>query len=188
MSSRTMARISYGFGAPEDLFEKFKREGAKLGERPEPDDIFNFLVTGASLNEWVKTSLRGDPLIDEVAASLRPGGKWQHLPEQTSNWITDNSCVPNKHCDVRRHIHNSLCICWDAAGASKHFHWKGSKVRGISSKPIVRSWYQYFFTSVTPDLYIDYGGETYGLRQIRGILNQFYERLFTYARGPRDAT
>lgn len=183
-----MANLSYGLEKPEDLFEKFKREGAKLSAKPDTDDVFNFLVTGASLNEWVTKAFSGNPVIDQIAATLRPGGEWQQLPPETMAWITDKSCLPNKHCDVRRHLHNTLRICWDAAGASKHFHWKGSKVHAIDSRPIVRSWYQYFFTSVVPDLYIDYGGETYGLSQIRRILVQFYEGLFLHVRGPRSAT
>ena len=183
-----MASVSYGFTRPEDLFEKFKREGAKLGEKPETDNVFNFLVTGASLNEWVTKKFAGIPVIDQIAASLRPGGEWEHLPAETGAWIADNACVPNRHCDVRRHVHNTLRICWDAAGASKHFYWKGSKVREIDSKPIVRGWYQYFFTSRAADLYIDYGGETYGLSQVRGILTQFYDGLFAYARSVSSAT
>lgn len=183
-----MANVSYGLNRPEDLFEKFKREGAKLGDKPESDDVFNFLVTGASLNEWAMKAFSHDPLVNQIAASLGRGGEWDHLPIEVAAWIPDNSCVPNRHCDVRKHIHNTLHICWDVAGASKHFYWKGSKVRGIDSKPIVRGWYQYFFTSRMPDLYIDYGGETYGLSQVRRILTQFYDGLFRYAKGESGAT
>ena len=183
-----MASVSYGLTKPEDVFEKFKREGAKLGEKPTTDDIFNFLVTGATLTEWVTKTFKGIPVIDQIAASLRSGGKWEHLPLETVAWITDCSCVPNRHCDVRRHIHNTLQICWDTAGASKHFHWKGSNVREIDSKPIVRDWYQYFTTSRAPDLYIDYAGETYGLSQVRRILTQYYEGLFAHVRSAGSAS
>lgn len=181
MAAKTMANLSYGIQTPEDLFAKLKRDAAKLGEKSATDDVFNFLVTAASLNEWVMKIFAGDSIVDQIAKSLEPGGVWQDLPLECTAWIVDNSCVPNRLCDVRRHIHNSMRICWDGAGASKHFHWKG-KVRAINPRRTVRSWYQYFFTSLAPDMYIDYGGENYGLSQIRRILVQFYEALFTHAR------
>jgi len=77
----------------------------------------------------------------------------------------------------RHHIFNALSICWETAGASKHYHWQGS-VERLSPKPIVNGWYQYFTSSRQPDLHIEYSGEVYGLSQVRGIVLQFYEGLF----------
>jgi hypothetical protein len=78
---------------------------------------------------------------------------------------------------------NAMCICWDTANASKHYHWLGkSDVKAIEPEPIVGDWYQYVFTSVDPDLYIDYGGECYGLLQLRGIILQFYGGLLAHIR------
>jgi hypothetical protein len=182
-----MEMLSYGFSTPEDLFAKLKRDGAKFGKRPDPDDVFNFLVTAAALNEWVRKVFKGDRLIDDIAQAVTPSGKWEKLPTQTIAWVADSSCVPNRHCDVRRHIFNALRICWDVAGASKHFYWS-TAVKGIDSKPIVGNWYQYFFTSVTPDLYVDYEGEVYGLSQVRDILTQFYAGLFKHVGNGHVAT
>lgn len=80
---------------------------------------------------------------------------------------------------------NVLALCWDTAGASKHFHWQGA-VKDVQPKPIVRNWYHYFFTSVAPGLYVDYDGEVYGLSQVRRIILQFYEGLLAEARRTED--
>lgn len=71
---------------------------------------------------------------------------------------------------------NSLRICWDTANASKHDHWfSTSDVNSIGGKPVIDGWCKWFFTSVKPDLYIDYAGENYGLTRIARIVIQFYE-------------
>jgi hypothetical protein len=176
MGGRTMANLSYGISKPEDLFEKLRRDGAKLTSEPDSDDVFNFLVTAAALNEWVSKVFRGHPLMDAISRAMA-SRDWKSLPTEAGEWITDSSCLPNRHCDVRRHIFNALSICWETAGASKHFHWEGG-VKAVKPEPIVGNWYQYFFTSVEPDLYIDYDGEVYGLSQVRRIVLQFYDGLF----------
>lgn len=175
-----MAEVSYGISKPEDLIEKLRRDGSKLTSDPHPDDVFNFFVTAAALDEWIRKVFGGDQLVDAIVKALK-GRNWESLPLETTAWITDSSCIPNKHCDVRRHIFNVQRICWDGAGASKHFHWEG-RVKAVEAKPIIRSWYQYFFTSRKPDVYIDYDGEVYGLSQIRGIVLQFYSGFLSHLR------
>lgn len=175
-SRRTMQVVSYGFSCPQDLFEKLKRDAAKLNTQPNPDDVFNFLVTAASLHEWVNKFFKDVPLTDKIAAAVKVRN-WESFPRTTTPWLADISCVPNIHLDERHHIINALRICWETAGASKHFFWEG-RVKDVQPEPIVGDWYQYFFTSVEPDLYIDYDGEAYGLSQIRNIILQFYEQLF----------
>jgi len=174
---RTMQVVSYGFSRPKDLFEKLKRDAAKLSAQPSPDDVFNFLVTAASLNEWVKKFYKDSPLVERIVAAVK-ARKWETFPLARTPWLADGSCVPNGHLDERHHIINALRICWETAGASKHFYWQGH-VRDVQPEPIVRGWYQYFFTSVEPDLYVDYDGEAYGLSQVRGIVLQFYEQLLS---------
>jgi hypothetical protein len=183
MGDRTMASLSYGFRTPADLFEKFKREGAKLGPTPNDDDIFDFFVTGASLNEWVFKVHADNEIVKQLRRALERDGTWEHLPQQSVSWITNFKCLPNRGCDPRRHIFHALRICWESAGASKHFHWQG-KVESIGTKPKIAGWYNYFFTSRKPDLYVRYNGENYGLSQVREILNQFYEGLFPMLVGP----
>lgn len=176
MGIRTMAHLSYGISTPVDLFRKLGRDGAKLTAEPDPDDVFNFLVTAAALNEWVTKVFRDKEIVASITDSLSKRD-WRLLPQNTCAWIGDTACLPNKHCDVRRHIFNALSICWETAGASKHYHWQGS-VETLSPKPIVNGWYQYFTSSRQADLHMEYSGEVYGLSQVRGIVLQFYEGFF----------
>lgn len=180
---RTMAVLSYGFGRPQDLFEKLKRDATKLSAQSHADDVFNFLVTAASLQEWVGKNFKDVPLTSGISAAVK-SRDWKSFPSRGSPWLADASCVPNTHLDERHHIVNALRICWEAAGASKHFYWE-SKIKDVQWKPIVGNWYQYVFTSVEPDLYVDYDGESYGLAQIKGIVLQFYETLFDIIEGHR---
>lgn len=172
---RTMQVVSYGFSRPKDLFEKLKRDAAKLNSQPSPDDVFNFLVTAASLYDWVRKFYNNSAVVGRIAAAIKDR-KWQTFPEAHEPWLADRAYVPNDHLDERHHIINALRICWETAGASKHFYWEGY-VRDVQPAPIVLDWYQYFFTSTKPDLYVDYDGEVYGLSQIRSIVLQFYEQL-----------
>lgn len=175
-----MSQLSYGIERPEELFQKLTKDAEKLTAEPHPYDVFNFVVTAAVLNEWIFKFHKEHPTVVEIALAKdkRDSGL---LPTQTLAWINDTECLPNRHCDIRRHIMNAMCICWDTANASKHYHWLGkSDVQAIGPEPVISSWYQYFFTSVEPDLYIDYGGECYGLSQIRRIILQFYGGLLTH--------
>lgn len=175
-----MADLSYGISTPEDLLEKLRRDVAKLTHEPHPDDVFNFIITAATLSEWLRKVFRGNELVEAIWSGLA-SRDWQALPVDVGEWIRDTSCVPNRHCDIRRHVLNVLALCWDIAAASKHFHWQGA-VRDVQPKPIVGDWYQYFFTSVAPDLYVDYDGEVYGLSQISGLVLQFYQGVLTEVR------
>ena len=186
MVKRTMASLSYGFSTPQDLIEKLSRDGAKLSPEPDPDDVFNFLVTAAAVYEWIRAAFREHSLMIAIGDALKEG-RWESMPQQVATWILDQSCIPNKHCDVRRHIFNVLRICRFGAAASKHFHWEGD-VRAIEPQPIVNNWYQYFFTSRGRDLYIDQDGEVYGLTQVRDIILQFYDGLLIHLRGAEFKT
>lgn len=175
MAKATMGVLSYGIEKPEDLFEKLCSDASKLTSEPHPHDVFNFIVTAAVLNEWIFQVHVRHPLVAQVAAAKKKRD-FNGLPVVCITWIHEKACLPNQHCDVRRHIMNAMCICWETANASKHYHWLAtSEVKAIEPIPIVGSWYQYFHTSVEPDLYIDYGGECYGLSQLRSIVVQFYQ-------------
>lgn len=179
MGTRTMACLSYGFSAPLDLLEKLRRDGAKLRPTPDADDVFNFLVTSAALYEWAGKFYANDELVREIRIAVGRHGGWEKLPTETISWIRDARCLPNRHCDVRRHIFNALRICGHTASASKHFQWEGD-VRSIQQEPIVENWYDYYHTSLRQDLYVKYRDEVYGLSQIRDILLQFYDGLLAY--------
>jgi hypothetical protein len=177
-----MRQLSYGIDCPEDLYEKLKHDASKLTATPHPHDVFNFVVTSSVLNEWAFQVYRDHPTVKEIK-NAKEKGIFDLLPPQTSGWITKQDCLPNRHCDVRRHIMNAMCICWDAANASKHYHWLAkSEVVAIEPERIVTNYYQYFFTSVEPDLYIDYAGECYGLSQLKEIILQFYSGLLAHVK------
>lgn len=173
-----MNALSYGINSPSDLLEKLRMDAQKLFAETHPYDVFNFIVTAAVLNEWCMKVYSGIGIADEVKKAVEQKD-FELLPVVTASWIIDIACLPNKHCDKRRHIMNALRICWDTANASKHYHWvSASGVNSISREPVIDGYYKWFFTSVEPDLYIDYSGENYGLTQIAGIVIQFYEGFF----------
>ncbi|SFH61929.1 hypothetical protein SAMN05216299_1395 [Nitrosospira sp. Nsp14] len=71
--------------------------------------------------------------------------------------------------------------CWDTANASKHFQWSNaSGVSAIEDDPKIKDWYQYFFTSTAPGLFIEYAGEYYSIEQIKEIAVQFYSGLLSH--------
>lgn len=179
MPRTTMSALSYGINSPSDLLEKLRLDAQKLSAEPNPYDVFNFIVTAAVLNEWCMKVYRGIGVADEVQQAIEKKD-FELLPVVTASWIIDIACLPNKHCDKRHHIMNALRICWDTANASKHYHWvSGSGVSSIDHEPVTDDYYKWAFTSVEPDLYIDYAGENYGLTQIARIVIQFYEGFFT---------
>lgn len=186
MAKSTMSHLSYGIEKPFDLLQKLTLDASKLTAAPHPHDVFNFVVTAAVLNEWIIKCYAADPLVIAMAKA-KEEMDISHFPLEAVNWIADRSCLPNLSCDVRRHIVNAMTICWDTANASKHYHWKSSsEVTAIETDPAIRNWYQYFFTSRAPDLYIEYGGEHYGLSQLRGILVQFYTGLLDHIEGGNE--
>lgn len=177
-----MSHLSYGLEKPVDLLQKLKLDASKLTATPHPHDVFNFVITAAVLNEWIKKYYADDPLVIDMIQAKEA----MDFPLEAVKWIADHSCLPNRDCDVRRHILNAMSICWDTANASKHYHWtssRSSRVTAIQTAPVIKSWYQYFCTSRAPDLYIEYGGEYYGLSQLCGILLQFYTGLLCHIEG-----
>lgn len=177
---RTMKHFSYGISKPSDILEKLNWDAEKLTESPHPYDVFNFILTAAVLAEWIQKFYRSDSAAEPFTAPNKACSSWL-LPEMSRQWISDTACLPNRHCDVRRHISNALSICTHTANASKHFHWKDhGHLQAIGTNPPIGNWYQFFFTSRVPDLYLDFQGENYGLQQIKGILLQFYAGLIAY--------
>ncbi len=162
---------------PHDLLRKLEIDGGKLGAEPNPYDIFNFVVTAAVLAEWIQKAYGTNSLPEPFAAPNKHCSAWR-IPPDAESWMNDLSCIPNPHNGVIRHIVNALSICYHTANASKHFYWHdGSTIQAIGIKPPIRGWYQWTFTSRQPDLYVTIKGENYGLKQLKGILLQFYRGL-----------
>ncbi len=174
-----MTQLSYGIEKPEDLLNKLVLDGNKLGDEPHPHDIFNFIVTAAVLNEWVRKYYSSHKIILALAAAQELKD-FERIPPECTEWITDKTCIPNKGGDIRRDVYSALSICWDTSRASKHFHWPSSKVTAIEKEPVVKGYYQWFFTAVEPGLYIEYDGVYYTLSQLEGILIQFYSGLIAH--------
>ena len=176
---RNMAELTYGIRSPLDLLEKLKQESRDIGAFPEPFKLFNFILTAAALNEWT-LKVYSEAISDDLENGLCRK-TYEGLPVETENWIIDKNCLPNSGCDVRKHVFNVLSICWGTANASKHFHWtKDCPVVSIDEEPIIDDFYKYFFTSISPGIYIDIAGEYYNVEQIRDILLQFYPKLLEY--------
>jgi hypothetical protein len=54
MATNTMTDISYGISRPQDLLEKLKHDGDKVGANPHKYDLFNsLLVQSCRLNLYV---------------------------------------------------------------------------------------------------------------------------------------
>ena len=178
-TNRTMRVLSYGIFSPHDLLEKLRLDGAKLIDIPAPYDIFNFIVIAAVLAEWVENYYRTSKKAGEFATPTRHRD-WI-IPSISDEWIVDTSHLPNIDSGIQRSIKNCLSICAHTANASKHFYWKDSgAVTSVSEDPPIKDYYQYFFTSTEQDVYVEFEGENYGIKQIKGVLLQFYACLIDY--------
>ena len=83
--------LTCGFSTARDLFEKLQRDAAALDAEVTSDRLFNFVVTGYSLIDWIKN----DP---SVPASAKVASAIEGLYSDT--WLK---------------------VCGDLATASKHF-------------------------------------------------------------------
>lgn len=179
VKNKTMSILSYGICNPYDLLNKMKHDGKKIEPEFHRYDIFNFIITSAVLGEWIGQYYGIKNKID----STIKGNNNEWFPEETISWIKDHSNIPNPHYDLREQIQNSMQICHHICNASKHFKWKKTKITKITSidkTPIIKGWYQYFFTKIGPGVYIEFNGIYYCITQIRDILIQFYEGLIPY--------
>jgi hypothetical protein len=180
MTRNTLATLSYGISTPEELFEKLKADGVRLTAQPHPHDVFNFVITSAVLNEWIRKVYRNKGVVREFAEALDKAD-WNLLPQSTTDWLIDRPHILQAGPDIRYHVLNILRLTWHTANASKHFHWTSSSgVTDIQPEPIVGDYFQYFFTSPDPDLYVEYDGHAYGLSEIRSVLEQFFEGLLRH--------
>lgn len=180
-NKRTMESLSYGFYTPADMLEKLERVGEKLTHPADKDDIFNFIVTAAVLGEWVRKYYQTmRPMIFGFEKMPDDKIEWI-LPEEFESWITDTSCFRNEDYWIRDNITDCLSICHHVCNASKHFHWNdGGSVTAFGDKAQVRSWAGYFFDSTTPGTYVTYEDANYSMKQMHGILLQFYKGLIPY--------
>ena len=178
-----MWHFSYGIAQPSDLLAKLRWDANKLTDSPHPYDVFNFVLTAAVLAEWIQKFYSSDSVEEPFSAPTKERQDWQ-IPEMSPKWIRDTSCIPNRFGDFKRDIANALSICTHTANASKHFHWADrGNITAIGADPPISDFYQYFFTSTAPDLYLDFQGENYGLQQIKEILLQFYAGLIEHLDG-----
>ena len=147
-----MSEISYGISKPRNLFDKLIFEGNKIDENPHPYDLFNFFVTAAVLNEWIIKYYPSHSFVKSLKEAL-DDKKLEILPNETSSWIVDKTCLPNGFGE-RMHVYNALKICWDIANASKHYHYLAkTDVSAIEDDPVIKNYYQYCFTSKQPSIY-----------------------------------
>lgn len=181
---KDLSHISYGLETPEDLMGKLLHDAEKIHGVPHRYDLFNFFVTAAVLYEWVRKYYQEHEISKQLNEAIGHSD-YDALPLDASSWIKDQSCVPNSGQDARRHIVHALRICIETANASKHYHWlRSSQVTAIDDQPVVKDWYQYFFTSVGEGIYVEYANQYYTVEQIRGIVVQFFEGMLKHVCRP----
>lgn len=193
--AQTMKNLSYGISKPNDLMDKLIYDWSILSnllEKMESDEklndekilsfsIFNFIITLAVLSEWIKKYYK--KCINENFMKAMAGDDtfFESFPEETLSWISEKSQITNPHYDIRKQIINCLNICHHTCNASKHFHWhRSSNISAIEKEPVVKNWYEYFFTEIGPGIYIEYNEMYYSIHQIKTILIQFYEGLIPH--------
>lgn len=183
-----MERIAFGIDSPKELLEKLRFEAERLGEEIHPYDVFNFFITASVLYEWVKKHYKNSNFVKNISLAITEE-KALSIPELALEWIVDSSCIPNDARDFRFDILNVLSACNYTANASKHYHWfKSNPVTAIETDPQIKDWYQYFFTSVEPSLYIEIDNQYYSLSQIKEILLQYYSGLINYLESTQENT
>jgi len=179
MGKRSMNSLSYGLCKPHDLLEKMKHDGLRIGDKPHPYDVFNFIITSASLNEWIPKYYENE-IDPKLKATIKECKDTNGFPNETLAWINDVSCIPNTHFDIRIQILECILICRHTSNASKHYNWARedkSNITAIEKQPEIKDYYQYFFTKTGPGLYVEYNDTYYCITQVRDILIQFYEGL-----------
>ncbi|WP_156181422.1 hypothetical protein [Halomonas sp. PR-M31] len=185
---KNLSHISYGLETPRDLLGKLLHDAEKINCSSHRYDLFNFFVTAAVLYEWCQQCFRQYPISKQLTKAVGQS-LYESLPHKASEWIKDYSCLPNSGQDARRHIVHALRICIETANASKHYHWlRSSQVSSIEDQPVVKDWYQYFFTAVDEGIYIEYANQYYTVEQVRDIVVQFFEGLLEYVSCPLTIT
>jgi hypothetical protein len=175
-----MKRITFGIDSPKDLLAKLEFDSKNFESEIQPYDVFNFFITASVLYEWVTKHYPNSEFVTHLVAAVK-NEKALEIPEVALEWITDSKCIPNDARDYRFDIVNILNACWYTANASKHYHWyKSNPVKSVEEEPQVKDYYQYFFTSVEPSLYLEINKQYYNLKQIKGIAIQFYSGLIHY--------
>lgn len=181
---RDLSHISYGLETPDDLMGKLLHDAEKINAYPHRYDLFNFFLTAAVLCEWCQKCFRQHSIAQQLNKAVGQS-IYEALPREVAGWIKDESCLPNSGQDARRHIVHALRICNETANASKHYHWlRSSQVSSIEDQPVVKDWYQYFFTAVGEGIYIEYDNQYYTVEQIRGIVVQFFQGFLDHVACP----
>jgi hypothetical protein len=172
----------YGLNHPKQLLDKMKSDGRKLESDYDWENVFNFFVTASVLNNWVQGhyDLKDSSLAEVLQAKTIKG-----YPENVYDWFIDKSCFPNEAFELMEQVRDCLNICCHVCNASKHYDWSRKEdVDGvplsIGREPVIKDYYQYFFTKTGPGLFVEIQDQNYCITQIRDILCQFYEGLLGY--------
>lgn len=64
--------LTFGLQTPRDLFDKLKRDAALLEEEVTSDRLFNFVVTGYSIIDWLKH----EPSAPQAATQAMYQNQW----------------------------------------------------------------------------------------------------------------
>ncbi len=172
-----MRTISYGISKPNELLQKLIDDADLLVYPYHPYKILNFFITTYSLSEWVEKYYSSKNRSLSYQVGKRKSG-WL-IPDEVKNWI-NNDCLPTGQ-NHKFHLQDALSVCNYSANASKHYYWLDSgSIKAFEKTPDITDFYQYFFTSTLPDLYVDIDGRKYSLTQIKTIVTQFFTRLIEH--------
>jgi hypothetical protein len=176
-NNKNMGVISYGIKNPSELLEKLLCDADSLVYPYDPHKIFNFFITAYSLSEWIEKYYCSKNRSQSYKAAERKVS-WL-IPDEAINWINHDSLPTGTNHKL--HIQDALSICNHSANASKHYNWQDSgSIKAFEENPDITNFYQYFFTSRTPDLYVDIKGRKYSLTQIKNIVTQFFTKLIQH--------
>ena len=66
--------LRYGLRSPRDLYEKARRDAAKLREEVTSDGFFNFVITAYSVADWIENDLRLPDTVRADPVARKHGG------------------------------------------------------------------------------------------------------------------
>ncbi|MFM8900724.1 MAG: hypothetical protein ACKOF9_12370 [Burkholderiales bacterium] len=150
-----------GFRTSLDLYEKLKREGARLEGRWHPDDAFNFLVTAWHLYEdWLTKDRATQPELQLASQKRRK----KQLPEQ---------------------MVFLLAVLRDLANGSKHLELdpKSTQNRVITETHdggIDDYWAYFFQEGIVGVIAYDVSGDVYyfSIRTLRNLVLEYFAWVF----------
>jgi len=150
--------LTYHFQTPRDLFEKLKRDGAKLDLEVTGDNVFNFVITAYHLRDWIEAGpAQGSQAIEADLRAL-----WREAAIKICRDLANAS----KHFTITRYsptVNQATVI-----PVSRPFRVGASPLGGRDG--LAGAWRD----RVT----VEVAGVTHDLCQIKNVVMDLYEEFF----------